>query len=277
MKLSYQIATNEVPIGPRVGGYQGPLEHTFSRLRECGYDGAELGVCNPRLVDVALIDKLQERYCLDIPMVCTGEVFGTDGLCFSETDSEKRNEAIRRATEAIDLAAHYGANINIGRLRGGLLWGKPEELCRRNSVEALKYIADYAGKKNVTVALEPINCISINFINTTQEGLALIREIDNPALKLMLDTNHMHISDKDMMRSFEEAKGEFVFIHATDSNRLYPGNCKIDFEQVIRKLHEVGYDGWISVEAYQRPSQDYALEKSFAYLHPLIEAINKIK
>ena len=44
MRLSYQVATPDVVIAPSVTAYQGGLEHSFARLKECGYEGAELMV-----------------------------------------------------------------------------------------------------------------------------------------------------------------------------------------------------------------------------------------
>ncbi len=113
------------------------------------------------------------------------------------------------------------------------------------------------------MALEPVNALASNFINTTQEGIGVVEEIGNPYFRLMLDTSHMFINDKDMIQSVHEAKGYVTYVHATDSNRLYPGSCKLDFGAFIQALREIGYEGWISVEVFQRPDQDVALQKSY--------------
>lgn len=270
MKLCYQIATPDVKLSPGVTSYQGDLERSFQNLKKCGYDGAELMVCNPKKIDAEEIKYLSEKYHLEIPMVCTGEVFGQDGLCFSDTDDERRGEAIARAKASVDLAGCFGAQINIGRLRGGYMFGKPDGECIRRSVNGMKEVAAYAGEKGVIMALEPVNPIASNFINTTREGLEILRVIDEPACRLMLDSNHMFISDRDMVKSIEEAAGMFTYVHAADSNRLYPGNCKLDFQRFIRALKETGYDGWVSVEVFQRPDQDTALSKSYKFLRRIL-------
>ncbi|WP_101876724.1 sugar phosphate isomerase/epimerase family protein [Lachnoclostridium edouardi] len=270
MKLSYQVAAPDVKEGPGVTAYQGDIERSFERLKETGYEGAELMVCNPKSFDWEKIRELSQKYKLEIPMICTGEVFGQDGLTFSDTDNKRRDEAILRAMAAVDLAQFLGAQINVGRLRGGYMFGQDDKECIARSVDGLSQVASYAGEKKVYMALEPVNPIASNFINTTQEGLEMLEIIKKPYCSLMLDSNHMFISDLNMFYSIRQAKGKFTYVHLADSNRLYPGNCKLDFSTFIQTLKETGYDGWVSVEVFQRPDQDTALEKSFEYLNRLI-------
>ena len=273
MRLCYQVATPEVVPAPGVTAYQGDLEHAFARLSECGYDGAELMVCDPRAINVAQLQELSRRYGLEIPMVCTGEVFGQGNVCFSHPDEAVRREAIDRCKAAVDVAAVFGAQINIGRVRGGYIWGEEPEGCRLRAIDGMRQVARYAGGKGVIMALEPVNSIAINYINTTQEGIAAVQEIGVPACRLMLDSNHMYIEDMDMVQSIYDAKDYVTYVHVVDSNRLYPGNRKLDFYQFLQALKAVGYDGWLSVEVFQRPSQDVALEKSAAFMREILKKI----
>lgn len=270
MKLSYQVATPEVRPAPGVTAYQGDLEHAFARLHEEGYEGAELMVCDPSKVDADFIAQLCARYGLTVPMVCTGEVFGQDGLSFTDPDAQRREEALRRVNAAADLAACFGAQINIGRVRGGYVFGMPKELCAERSVMGMRKAARYAQSVGVTMALEPVNSIASNFVNTTQEGIQMVRQIGVPNCTLMLDSNHMFIEDMDMLQSVRDAKGLVSYVHVVDSNRLYPGNRKLDFGALIAELKRSGYDGWLSVEVFQRPDQDTALHESIACLRRFV-------
>lgn len=273
MRLCYQVATPEVIPAPGVTAYQGDLEHSFARLRECGYEGAELMVCDPRKIDVEELKRLSEKYQLEIPMVCTGEVFGQDGVCFSHPNNTIREDAIARCKAAVDVAKVFGAQINIGRVRGGMIWGEDPEACRTRSIEGMREVAKYAEEQGVIVALEPVNSIAINFINTTQEGIAAVEEVGVSSFKLMLDSNHMYIEDIDMHQSVIDAKDYVTYVHLVDSNRLYLGNRKLDFHAFLSSLKEIGYDGWLSVEVFQRPTQDIALEKSAEHIKEILNRI----
>ena len=270
MKLCYQIATPDVRRAPGVTAYQAPLEVSFRRLQECGYEGAELMVCDPAQVDAAQILRLSCKYGLPVPMVCTGEVFGQDGLSFNDQDDMRRDLAIRRVKDAIDLAAQLGAMVNIGRVRGGYQFGAPAAYGVQRSIDGLRQVGEYGEQRKVPVLLEPVNSIASSFINTTQEGIAMVKELNIPAFQLMLDSNHMFIDDLDIIASIREAAPFTRYVHLVDSNRLLPGNCKLDFASFIDTLKQTDYDGWLSVEVFQRPDQDTALEKSIAYLRPLL-------
>ena len=230
-------------------------------------------VANPREIDVTLLKQLCEKYGLEIPMVCTGEIFGQDGYCCSDPDPEKRAEAIRRGKDAIDLASEFGKQINVGRFKGYKHFGYPEDECIARSTAGLKELLAYAAEKGVFIAIEPANSIVTNYCNTTQEGVALVKELDHPNCTLMIDTNHIHISDKDMVQSVYDAKEYLTYVHLSESNRLIPGSCKFDFETFLKTLHEVGYDGWVTVEIFQRPDQDTAIEKSAEYVRGLLNKL----
>lgn len=272
MRLSYQIATPEVNRAAGVTAYQGDLEKSYSAVAEQGYDGVELMINNPSKIDVDEIIRLSEKYNLPISMVCTGEVFGQSGISFTDPDITRREEAIKRVKDSIDLALKVGTNlVNIGRVRGGLSLDGNHDEERALSVAGIKEVSEYALEHNAIIALEPVNSIAATFINSTQDGMKIVDEIGLPSLKLMLDSNHMFLDDIDPIKSLEEAKDYFVFVHLADSNRLYPGNCKFDFKTFIEKLKEIDYNGWLSVEVFQRPSQDIALEKSIKYIRPILD------
>ncbi len=267
MKFSYQIAAPEIKRQFNITSLTGELESSFDRLKKRGYDGAEIMVCRPLAKDADIIAALTKKYSLDVPMICTGEIAGQGGCCLSSSIRSIRNEAIRRAKTSIDIAERLGAQINVGRLRGSLDLDKVRAKdSRRWAVEGLAAISEHAGGKGVVVALEPGHSVYCNFINTTQEGIDLVKEINNPAFRLMLDIYHIYLEDVDMWRSISEAKEYLTYVHLSDTNRRYPGGCKMDFERVFSAFKSTGYDGFYGVEILQVPDEEVALEKSIDFL-----------
>lgn len=275
MKLGYQIATPEIKRSDWVTAYQDDIKRSFDFIKNTGYDGVELMVADPKKVDSELINHLQETYQLPVCMVCTGEIFGQERLFFSDLDVLRRQKAIKKVKDAIDLAKSINVRqINIGRVRGGTtIWGDREKQ-KELSLEGLHEVSRYGEKSGVTIALEPVNSIACSFINSTQDGILIIKEMNELALKLMLDSNHMFIEDKDLLESIERSAPYIVHVHLADSNRLYPGQGKINFVEFIEKLSHIGYDGWLCVEVFQRPDQKTAALKSFQHISSILRNLD---
>ena len=274
LKLCYQLATPDVAKSPLLTAYQGKLKEGFKRLRELGYDGAELMVRDPEQLDLREIVRIAQRNNIDLPMLCTGEVYGQDKLSLIDRHEETRKLTFQRIRKFVDIASSLSAQVNIGRVRGQFYSDIPKGTSYRWAIDAFKMIADYAEKKNVTIALEPINILQCNFINTTHEAIQIGKEISSERFKIMLDLFHMHIEDKDIGQSIKESKDCVSYVHLTDSNRRIPGSCKINFKDVLLKLTGIGYDGPLGVEVFQIPDQDTAMKESIKYLKPILNYLD---
>lgn len=270
MKLSYQVSTPEVYKAPGVTSYQGNFEESLQALKDCGYDGVELMVRDPKAVDWNSLERSVAKYEYEVPMVCTGEIYGQDRLSFADPDDGCREEAIKRIKAAIDLATLFGKQINLGRVRGGFLPSIDRDKTYARIFEAVLLVTEYAAKKGVIIALEPVNTLGLNFINTTQEGLDFVKKVGSSNFKLMIDTAHMHIEDKNIPDSVKLSKDYITFVHLADSNRRYPGAGACDFPSFVRLLEEIGYKGYVSIEVFPLPDQETAMRKSFEYIKPLI-------
>ncbi len=272
MRLSYQVSTPEVARSWGVTAYQSDLERAFNKVAQIGYDGVELMVADPRLISVEEIKQLSDKYELPISMICTGEVFGQRNICFTSKSIKDRKEAIEAVKLSIAMASELACDfVNIGRVRGGLSQDGDHEEEKKLSLTGLEEVGRYAEDYGVDVLLEPVNSIASTFINSTEDGLKVIKEFGLSRLNLMLDTNHMYLEDNDIIGSLEAAFDYVKFIHLADSNRLYPGKANVDFDEFIHALYRLNYDSWLSVEVFQRPNQDVAIEKSYAFIKPILE------
>ena len=270
IKIGYMVATPELEVNEAVTAYQGDLKEAFSKLRYFGYDGAELMVLNPDHVDRDEVERLSREYGIEIPVVCTGEVYGQEHLSFMDPDESIRREAIGRTKRIIDFASSFGAQVNIGRLRGRLFVETPQEKSLGWMYAAFEDVTDYAAGRGVTMILEPVAQIFCNNINSTQEGIEVVRKVERENFRLMADIFHMNLEDKSMEKGFRDAKPYLTHIHVCDSNRLAPGRGNFDFKRIIEMIKNIGYNGYISAEILQFPTQDMALEETIRHLKPLL-------
>jgi len=270
IKLSYFVATPELRIDEKVTAYQGDMETAFQKLSELGYDGAELMILDPDFVDRERVEQLSREYNIEIPVLCTGEVYGQGGLSFMDPDQSIRIQAISRMKKIIDFASPFGAQVNIGRLRGQFTMEVPKETSQAWMYAAFEEVTDYAAERGVTLILEPVAYIFCNNINSTQDGIAVVRRMGRENFRLMTDTFSMNLEDISMERCFTDAKPYLTHIHVCDSNRLAPGRGNLDFGKIVRMIKATGYTGFISAEINQHPDQDLVIEEAINVLKPLL-------
>ena len=135
---------------------------------------------------------------------------------------------------------------------------------------AFEEVTDYAAERGVGIILEPIPFIFCNNINSTQDGIAVVRRMGRENFRLMVDIFSMNLEDISMERSINDAKPYLTHIHVCDSNRLAPGRGHLDFGKILRIFKAAGYTGYISAEINQHPDQDIVIEEAVNVLRPLL-------
>jgi D-psicose/D-tagatose/L-ribulose 3-epimerase len=87
-------------------------------------------------------------------------------------------------------------------------------------------------------------------VNCAADAAALVRAVDHPSCRLMYDTFHAHIEEKDPRAALRECADVLVYVHASENDRGTPGEGQVAWETTFSTLHELGYDGWIVIEAF---------------------------
>ncbi|WP_077534751.1 sugar phosphate isomerase/epimerase family protein [Massiliimalia massiliensis] len=271
MKLCYQVATPDVAIAPSVTAYQGDLEQNLKKLSDFGYDGVEFMTINPSQLNWNEVKALLKEYNLEAVLVCTGEIFGQLHYSFTDIDPGIRNAAVEKVFEMIDFASCLGANVNIGRVRGCCCDSVSKEQTEDWAIEGFQRISDYAAPKKVCLALESVTIMQTDFINTIQQSANMVDRVKRENFKLMMDVFHMNIEEKNIYNTISKYRSYNIHVHLADNNRRYPGNCGMNFDQLIKCFYDNGYDGAFCTEIMQLPDQETAAKKSIEFLSPIFE------
>ena len=89
-------------------------------------------------------------------------------------------------------------------------------------------------------------------INCAEECCRFVREVDEPAVRVMLDTFHMNIEESDFGAAIRSAKGLLGHFHTGECNRLVPGKGRIPWREIASALRDIGYDGNVVMEPFVR-------------------------
>ncbi len=255
--------------------YDEDLEAEIRKSAELGYDGVELAVREPEILDVEFIKTLLQKYNLKVPAIGTGQAFGEEGLSFTDNSKEVRALAIDRIKAHIRLAEQLDTNVIIGLIRGrGSEKVSENEAMQELMKKALKECSLYALDKNVKLFLEPLNRYESLLINTISEGIELIKELECENLQLLIDTFHMNIEEVSLYGSIAKARAYTGHVHFADSNRHAPGAGHLEFIDIVNLLIQLEYTGYISMEMLPLPTPDRAAKMSMNHVKEIMTNIN---
>jgi D-psicose/D-tagatose/L-ribulose 3-epimerase len=67
---------------------------------------------------------------------------------------------------------------------------------------------------------------------------------------MMYDTYHAHLEEKDPRSAIHACADVLVHVHLSESDRSTPGTGQVAWEETFEALGEIGYDGWVGIEAF---------------------------
>ncbi len=252
--------------------FKGDFEANIAKIAGWGYEGVELAIRDPDLVDADRLEKLLGIYGLKVPAIGTGQAWGEEKLSFTDPDLAIRKAAIGRIKRQIKFAQRFGALVIIGLIRGITPPGQSHAQSMQYLFDGLKECADTASEIGVQFAFEPLNRYETDLVHTVHEGLELIDQIGSTNLGLLLDTFHMNIEETNIEDSIHQAGEQVFHFHVADSNRWHPGAGHLDFSAIMRALKLVGYNGWISGEFMPVPDANTAAERSLSFLKRVLSS-----
>jgi D-psicose/D-tagatose/L-ribulose 3-epimerase len=161
-------------------------------------------------------DYLSDLVCLAAELgskIVGGPFYSSVGRCELHTDAEKQQQT--------DLIAR---NL--------------DDLCRQ---------ADRAG---IVLAMEPLNRFETDCVNTLDQARSLVEKVGSPALKILIDTFHMHIEENNSADAIREVGPLIGHVHASANHRGVPGHDQVDWTAVFAALRDVEYRGDVIIETF---------------------------
>jgi sugar phosphate isomerase/epimerase len=264
MKLGIVISTQITRFD--AVAFQGHVLEHLRHVAGLGYDGVELAVRDPALLDANALQAALSQAHLVVVAIGTGQAWTDEQLSFTDPDPAVRAAAQRRFHSQLSLAARLQAMVIVGLIRGRTAPGASRAQALGWLAEALREGAAAAAELGVELVVEPLNRYETDLINTVAEGLALLDQVGAANVGLLADTFHMNIEEPSLEDSLRLAGPRLRHFHAADSNRHYPGAGHLDFPRLLAALQATGYRGWVSVEVLPEPSAAAAAERALQTL-----------
>ena len=222
--------------------------HAIAQTKRAGYEIIEIPLLDPSSVDAVLTRNLLDENGLQA--TCSLGLSGATDVSSEDPAEVAAGETLLRS--ALQCAVDFGSPY-----MGGILYSAfqkymrpPTAAGRANAIGVIKRIARQAASDGVTLGLEVVNRYETNLLNTADQALAFIAEVDEPNVGVHLDTYHMNIEEDDMFGPVRRCGDKLVYVHIGESHRGYLGSGSVDFSTFFKALAEQGYAGTITFESF---------------------------
>jgi D-psicose/D-tagatose/L-ribulose 3-epimerase len=225
------------------------LAPVLESLKQMGYDGVEVPIFD---LDQAKWRRWATRLD-DLGLERTANTVIAPEHNPVSDDPGIRKAAFEHMQRVVDSCATVGSTILCGphQVALGVFTGRgaTEDEWKR-SVDHLRKVAEYAAPQGVVLAEEVVNRFELYHLNILDQGVRLVDEVGHPNCKLHLDTFHAHIEEKDPAAAMRRAGDRIAHVHISENDRGTPGTGSVRWDETFEALRGIGYDGWLTVEAF---------------------------
>ncbi len=223
----------------------------FPKFKRWGFESIEIPVEDPSHIDPAHVKRELDKH---------GLVCGTACACVGPDRDlrgtpKQQKDGLEYMMKVIDQMVVLECPALIGPVYSAV--GRadavpPAEYKQqwKTVVKNLKTLCKYAQSKGKFIYMEPLNRFETDFINTCDQALKMVKDVNSPALKLHLDTFHMNIEEKNQPAAIRKAGKLLGHLHACGCDRGTPGNDHIDWKGIAKALKDIRYDGDVVIESF---------------------------
>jgi D-psicose/D-tagatose/L-ribulose 3-epimerase len=258
------------------------FEKQCELIKNLGYDGIEIAPVTlssePHLLAASRRKEIR-KIAAEAGLPITGLHYlmvAPKGLSITAKDPNVRSHTFDVMRGLVGLAADLGANLMIhGSPAQRQLEGGDEFDSEKRGIEYFAAAAEAAYAAGVTYLLEPLARDHTAFVNTVEQAITIVRSINNPALKTMLDCSAAGLSESEPIPAILHKwlpTGLIAHIHFNDPNRRGPGEGQLAFDPIVAALRADNYPGIAAIEPFiYHPDGPTCAARGIGYMRGVLE------
>lgn len=231
----------------------------FPKIKNMGFDVVEIPVEDPDVIDGKKVKDALDEHGLEA-VVCGA--FGP-GRDFTNEDPAVHQQCFDYMDSLMDFCTLWDLEFVAGPMYSAV--GKarlvPPDQKKKEwelAVTNLRKVAEKAADKGLELAIEPLNRFESDLINTTADAKRLVKDINHPAAKIMVDGFHMSIEEKNLEEAIKLAGNDLIHVQTSENYRGTPGTGQTDWDSFRRGLEAIDYEGIVSIESFTSDNQELA-------------------
>jgi hydroxypyruvate isomerase len=213
--------------------------------------------------DVARVKKLARSFRLGMDVLIATPDWQKRSV--SMVDPAQRDNFLADVRRAITVAQEL-ETPQILLMSGNAIPGRTHEEQYASLLEGCKRAGDLTAAANLTAIVEPLNSLVNHkgfFLTTCVEGAKLIRQVDNPHVRLLFDIYHEQVQEGNVIRTLTEAADIVAVFHVADNpGRNDPGTGEMNYTNIYKAIQKTGYAGYVAMEYLPLGDQVESLTKA---------------
>ncbi|HUH47537.1 MAG TPA: sugar phosphate isomerase/epimerase [Arenibacter sp.] len=229
----------------------------IEKIKTAGYDGIELFLGEG---DVDHYSKLGRHFsAMELGVTAVAALAPEENI--ASPDKKTREAGLDKLKWSIDVGAAANVEVICGPYHStfALFTRQPPTLEEKQwSNEMLWKAAEYAQEANIVLAPEAVNRFESYLYNNMADLRDMIEKVNHPNLGGMFDTHHANIEEKSQADAIRTIAPYLRHVHISENDRGTPGSGQVHWQEVFNTLKEVGYEGWLTIEAFSRLIPEFA-------------------
>jgi hydroxypyruvate isomerase len=229
---------------------KGDLDGELAFMADQGFRAIEDNGMRGRPVEEQeRIRKGLDKHGMTMGVFVTHADFGK--VTFASSSKGVREAILKDVRESIEVAKRVGAKwttVVPGRYDQRLEW----DYQTANVIENLRFAAALMEKAGVVMVLEALNPFRDHpglFLTKIPQAYLICRAVNSPSCKILFDAYHQQITEGNIIPNIEKAWSEIAYFQTGDNpGRNEPGTGEMNYRNIFRKIHELGFTGVVGME-----------------------------
>jgi D-psicose/D-tagatose/L-ribulose 3-epimerase len=227
------------------------------KVANLGFDTLEVNSGTVTNMTDAERDKLKQA-ALEYNIELTFCIGLTKEYDIASEDNQVRKKGIEFMKRQAEMLHYMGA-----RKLGGIIYGAwpgklPDGVFDKRpwfdrSVKSMAEIIKTAENLNVYLNVEVVNRFEQFILNTCDEAIGYLNQVDSNNLKILLDTFHMNIEEDSISEAIMKAGKKLGHFHIGETNRKAPGRGHMPWDEICTALKKINYTDTITMEPFLIP------------------------
>ena len=223
----------------------------FPKIKLMGFDAVEIPIEYPEKIDAKKVKAALEANELE-PIVCGA--FGPS-RDLTHDDPAVHENCFQYIRQGLDLCNEWDATFLAGPMysavgKARMLSPELRKIEWERAVTNLHKVCKMAQDRKLEIALEPLNRFESDMVNTAEDVLRLIKDINHPAAKVLLDGFHMAIEERNIEHAITSVGDKLIHVQVSENYRGTPGTGQTPWDSFKKGLKNISYKGVISIESF---------------------------